>query len=99
MSDTPLQTRVYTLLLVLITVAAAAILWRAEYQTFATNDASLRELLIVAGILLVMIVVAEVLDVSSPEAGGTFSASASAAFCFAAGLTIGTVLCGIVAAL
>jgi putative nucleotidyltransferase with HDIG domain len=98
-SDIPLKTRVYTLLLVLITVAAGAILWRAEYQTFPTNDANLRELLIVAGILLVMIVVAEVLDVSFPQAGQTFTVSVSAAFCFAAGLTIGPVLGGLVVAL
>jgi len=98
-SDIPLKTRVYTLLLVLITVAAGAILWRAGYQTFPTNDTSLRELLIVAGILLVMIVVAEVLDVSFPQAGQTFTVSVSAAFCFAAGLTLGPVLGGMVAAL
>jgi putative nucleotidyltransferase with HDIG domain len=95
-SDLPLKTRVYTLLLVLITAVATAIAWRAEYQIFPTN---LRDLLIIAGILLVMIVVAEVLDVSFPQAGQTFNVSVSAAFCFAAGLTIGPVLGGIVVAL
>ncbi len=59
----------------------------------------LTDLLITAGILLVMIVVAEVLDVSFPQAGQTFTVSVSAAFCFAAGLTIGPVLGGIVVAL
>src|SRR5215212_2423787 len=92
----PLKTRVYTLLLVLITVAVAAIASRAEYQVFQTN---LTDLLTAAGILLVMIVVAEVLDVSFPQAGQTFTVSLSAAFCFAAGLTIGPVLGGIIAAL
>src|SRR5215213_6156807 len=92
----PLKTRVYTLLLVLITVAAAAIASRAEYQIFLTN---LTDLLFIAGILLVMIVVAEVLDVSFPQAGQTFTVSVSAAFCFAAGLTIGPVLGGLVVAL
>ena len=96
MSDLPLKTRVYTLLLVLITAVATAIAWRAEYQVFRTN---LTNLLVVAGILLVMIVVAEVLDVSFPQAGQAFNVSLSAAFCFAAGLTIGPVLGGIVAAL
>jgi hypothetical protein len=95
-SDLPLKTRVYTLLLVLITAVATAIAWRAEYQVFPTN---LRDLLIIAGILLVMIVIAEVLDVSFPQAGQTFNLSVSAAFCFAAGLTIGPVLGGIVVAL
>jgi putative nucleotidyltransferase with HDIG domain len=95
-SDMPLKTRVYTLLLVLITVAAAAIASRAEYQIFLTN---LTDLLFIAGILLVMIVVAEVLDVSFPQAGQTFTVSVSAAFCFAAGLTIGPVFGGIVVAL
>jgi HD-GYP domain-containing protein (c-di-GMP phosphodiesterase class II) len=95
-SDLPLKTRVYTLLLVLITAAATVIAWRAEYQVFLTN---LTNLLLVAGILLVMIVVAEVLDVSFPQAGQAFNVSVSAAFCFAAGLTIGPVLGGIVAAL
>jgi hypothetical protein len=82
------------LLLVLITAATTAIAWRAEYQTFHTSH-----LPIIAGILLVMIVVAEVLDVSFPQAGQTFTVSVSAAFCFAAGLTIGPVFGGIVAAL
>ncbi|MCC2629300.1 MAG: metal dependent phosphohydrolase [Thermomicrobiales bacterium] len=96
MSDLPLKTRVYTVLLVLITAAATAIAWRAEYQVLLT---SLPDLLVIAGILLVMIVVAEVLDVSFPQAGQAFNVSVSAAFCFAAGLTIGPVLGGIVAAL
>jgi putative nucleotidyltransferase with HDIG domain len=98
-SDMPLKTRVYTLLLVVITVAAAAIVWRAGYQTFPTNDASLTHPLIIAGILLVMIVVSEVLDVSFPQAGETFTVSVSAAFSFAAGLTLGPVLGGLVVAL
>jgi putative nucleotidyltransferase with HDIG domain len=95
-SDMPLKTRVYTLLLVVITVAAAAIAWRAEYQTFPTNQPSF---LIIAGILLVMIVISEVLDVSFPQAGETFTVSVSAAFSFAAGLTLGPVLGGLVVAL
>ncbi len=99
MSDLPLKTRAYTLLLVLITVAAAAIASRAEYQTFLANGTSLTDLLIVAGILLVMIVVAEVVDVSFPQAGEAFNVSVSAAFCFAAGLTIGPFLGGMVVAL
>ena len=69
---------------------------RTEYQTFATDHT---DLLIIAGILLVMIVVAEVLDVSFPQAGEAFNVSVSAAFGFAAGLTIGPVLGGIVVAL
>jgi len=94
----PLKTRVYTLLLVLITVAAAAIASRADYQIFLTKLTD-RDRLIIACILLVMIVVAELLDVSFPQAGQTFTVSVSAAFCFAAGLTIGPVLGGIVVAL
>jgi hypothetical protein len=92
-SDIPLKTRVYTLLLVLTTAAAFAIVVRRGYQGFATN------LLITAGILLVMIVIAEVLDVSFPQGGQTFNVSVSAAFCFAAGLTAGPLLGGIVVAL
>jgi putative nucleotidyltransferase with HDIG domain len=93
MSDMPLKTRVYTLLLVLLTAAAFAIAWRAGHQDFDTN------LLVTAGILLAMIVVAEVLDVSFPQSVMTFHVSVSAAFCFAAGLTVGPVLGGIVVAL
>ena len=93
MSDMPLKTRVYTLLLVLITAVAFAIAWRVEYQSL---DASL---LVAAGILLVMIVIAEVLDVSLPQTVTTFTVSVSAAFSFAAGLTIGPVLGGIVVVL
>jgi putative nucleotidyltransferase with HDIG domain len=89
----PLKTRVYTLLLVLTTAAAFTIVFRREYQVFAPD------LLITAGILLVMIVIAEVLDVSFPQGGQTFTVSVSAAFCFAAGLTAGPLLGGIVAAL
>ena len=96
MSDLPLKTRVYTLLLVLITAVSTAIAWRAEYQVFLAN---LPNLLFIAGILLVMIVVSEVLDVSFPQAGEAFNVSVSAAFCFAAGLTIGPFLGGIVVAL
>jgi HD-GYP domain-containing protein (c-di-GMP phosphodiesterase class II) len=92
-SDMPLKTRVYTLLLVLTTAAAFAIILRREQQVFSSN------LLITAGILLVMIVVAEVLDVSFPLGGQTFTVSVSAAFCFAAGLTAGPLLGGLVGAL
>ena len=93
MSDMPLKTRLYTLLLVLITVVAFAIAWRVEYQSL---DASL---LVAAGILLVMIVIAEVLDVSLPQTVTTFTVSVSAAFSFAAGLTLGPVLGGMVVVL
>jgi putative nucleotidyltransferase with HDIG domain len=92
-SDMPAKTRVYTLLLVLITAAAFAIAWRAGYQDFDAN------LLVTAGILLAMIVIAEVLDVSFPQSVMTFHVSVSAAFCFAAGLTVGPVLGGVVVAL
>jgi HD-GYP domain-containing protein (c-di-GMP phosphodiesterase class II) len=92
-SEMPLKTRVYTLLLVLTTAAALAIVFHRQYQVFAAN------LLITAGILLVMIVVAEYLDVSFPQGGQTFTVSVSAAFCFAAGLTAGPLLGGLVGAL
>jgi HD-GYP domain-containing protein (c-di-GMP phosphodiesterase class II) len=89
----PLKTRVYTLLLVLITAAAFATVFRREYQVFATN------LLLTAGILFVMILIAEVLEVSFPQGGQTFAVSVSAAFCFAAGLTAGPLIGGLVGAL
>jgi putative nucleotidyltransferase with HDIG domain len=89
----PLKTRIYTLLLVLITAAAFAIVIRHEPPVVNAN------LLITAGILLVMIVVAEVLDVSFPLGGQTFTVSVSAAFCFAAGLTVGPLLGGLVGGL
>jgi HD-GYP domain-containing protein (c-di-GMP phosphodiesterase class II) len=89
----PLKTRVYTLLLVLTTAASLAIVFQREYQVIAEN------FLITAIILLIMIVVAEYLDVSFPQGGHTFTVSISAAFCFAAGLTIGPFLGGLVVAL
>jgi HD-GYP domain-containing protein (c-di-GMP phosphodiesterase class II) len=92
-SDMPLKTRVYTLLLVLTTVAAFAITWRSQAQVFD------RKHLAAAGILLVMILIAEVLDVSFPQSVITFHVSVSAAFCFAAGLTAGPLLGGAVVAL
>jgi putative nucleotidyltransferase with HDIG domain len=91
-SDTPLKTRVYTLLLVLITAAAAAIASRADYQVLDTS------LFFTAGILLLMVLLAEVLDVSFPQSVITFHVSVSAAFAFAAGLTVGPVLGGLVVA-
>jgi putative nucleotidyltransferase with HDIG domain len=89
----PLKTRVYTLLLVLTTVLAVAITWSADPYAFETSH------LVTAAILLVMIVVAEVLDISFPQSVITFHVSVSAAFSFAAGLTAGPVLGGLVVAL
>src|SRR5688572_10181596 len=89
----PLKTRLYTLLLVLITAVAFAIAWQSDSQVFDTSH------LVTAGILLVMILIAEVLDVSFPQSVITFHVSVSAAFCFAAGLTAGPLLGGIVVAL
>src|SRR5215208_1702010 len=77
-----------------MTAVATVIAWRAGYPVFLESS-----LLIIAGILLVMIVVAEGLSVSSPPAGRTFSASGSAALCFGAGLTLGPVLGALVVAL
>jgi hypothetical protein len=89
----PLKTRVYTILLVLTTAAAFAIVLHKDPPVFNAD------LLITAVILLVMVVVAEVLDVSFPLGGQTFTVSVSAAFCFAAGLTAGPLLGGLVGAL
>jgi hypothetical protein len=94
--DIPLKTRVYALLLVLITVTTTAIASRVEYQTFPTGSTNL---VIIAGLLAVMIVEAEVFNVSMPRAGQEIVASGAGAFCFAAGLTIGPVLGAIVVAL
>ena len=52
-----------------------------------------------AAILLIMILAAEILDVSFPSSVITFHVSVSAAFCFAAGLTAGPVLGCLVVAL
>ncbi|MFT4037347.1 MAG: HD-GYP domain-containing protein [Thermomicrobiales bacterium] len=89
----PVRTQVYTILLVLVTVAAFA-------GTWILQDAHIDSYrLITAAILLVMILVAELLDVSFPSSVITFHVSVSAAFCFAAGLTAGPVLGGLVVAL
>ncbi len=93
MSDLPLRTRIYTLVLVLITAAAFLYTW------FVLPESLSQAHLITAGILLVMILLAEVLDVSFPHSVITFHVSVSAAFCFAAGLTAGPLLGGIVVAL
>ena len=93
-SELPLKTCVYTILLVLISLAAFAIAWRAEDQVLLTGH-----LLIIAYMLLAMIVVAEVLDVRLPQAGQAMSVSGSAAFCFAAGLTFGVVIGGVIVAI
>ncbi|MBW3633331.1 MAG: HD domain-containing protein [Chloroflexi bacterium] len=93
MSDIPLKTRVYTLILILITATAFAIAWRADNRVFDTN------LLLTAGILMAMIVIAEVLDVAFPQSVMAFTVSVSAAFAFAAGLTAGPAIGGVVVAL
>jgi putative nucleotidyltransferase with HDIG domain len=89
----PLRTRIYTVLLVLGTIAAAAGSW-----VFLDHSID-QSRLIIAAILLVMILTAEILDVSFPSSVITFHVSVSAAFCFAAGLAAGPVLGGIVVAL
>jgi HD-GYP domain-containing protein (c-di-GMP phosphodiesterase class II) len=91
--ELPLQTRTYTLLLVLVTGAAFAILWSRSGRYFDQAH------LATAGILLVLILGAELLDVSFPHSVITFHVSVSAAFCFAAGLTVGPLLGGAVVAL
>jgi putative nucleotidyltransferase with HDIG domain len=92
-SNIPLRTRLYTLILVVITTAAFVISW-------LRSPPSLNERLIVAAIiLLVMVLVAEILDVSFPQSVITFHVSISAAFAFAAGLTVGPLVGGIIVAI
>ncbi|MGH2615886.1 MAG: HD-GYP domain-containing protein, partial [Thermomicrobiales bacterium] len=93
MSELPLRTRVSTVILVLVTAASFAVSW---YRSPPALDSGH---LITAAILLVMVLVAELLDVSFPHSVITFHVSVSAAFCFAAGLTVGPLLGGIVVAL
>ncbi len=95
MSALPLRTRIYTLLLVLVTIAIAA--WTWVFVDHAID----KDRLIIAAILLVMILTAEILDVSFPSSVITFHVSVSAAFCFAAGLepAAGPVLGSLVVAL
>ena len=83
----------YTLLLVLITGGALIASWTRFGQSLDRSH------IVTAGILLVMIFVAELLDVSFPHSVITFHVSVSAAFCFAAGLTVGPFLGGIIVAL
>lgn len=93
MSGLPFRTRLYTVLLVLTTVVAMVGAWLYLDAAIGQHE------LIIAGILLVMILAAEVLDVSFPSSVITFHVSVSAAFCFAAGLTAGPVLGCLVVAL
>ncbi len=93
MSELPLRSRIYTILLVIIAMAAFACSWIQSGQEFDQSH------LIAAAILLVMILAAELLDVSFPHSVITFHVSVSAAFCFAAGLTAGPLLGGLVVAL
>lgn len=92
-SELPLRTRIYTLVLVLTTAAALGVSWQRSDQPLDSRH------LATAAILFVMIVLAELLDVSFPHSVITFHVSVSAAFCFAAGLTAGPFLGGIVVAL
>jgi HD-GYP domain-containing protein (c-di-GMP phosphodiesterase class II) len=92
-SELPLRTRVYTLLLVLITGASLVFLWNRSDRYFDQAH------LVLAAILLAMTLAAEFLDVSFPHSVITFHVSVSAAFCFAAGITAGPLLGAIVVAL
>jgi putative nucleotidyltransferase with HDIG domain len=92
-SELPLRTRIYTVILLLVTATVFAAAWFRSPQAFDSSD------LITAAILLAMVLVAELLDVSFPHSVITFHVSVSAAFCFAAGLTAGPLLGGIVVAL
>jgi putative nucleotidyltransferase with HDIG domain len=79
-SGLPFRTRLYTVLLVLVTLLALVGAWVSLDSTIDQHR------LITAGILLLMILAAEILDVSFPSSVITFHVSVSAAFCFAAGL-------------
>lgn len=92
MSELPLRTRLYTVILVIVTITAFVLTWLGSGQRIDQQH------IIIAAILLVMILAAELLDVSFPHSVITFHVSVSAAFCFAAGLTAGPVLGGIVVA-
>jgi len=92
-SDLPLRTRLYTLILVLLTLLAFGISWdRSDHIVDSSR-------VLLAALLLAMIFIAEVLDISFPQSVITFHVSVSAAFAFAAGLTVGPLLGGIVVAL
>jgi len=93
LSDLPLRTRLYTLILVVLLFAAFVITW---YRGDHIVDSSQ---LLLSALLLAMIFVAEVLDIAFPQSVITFHVSVSTAFAFAAGLTVGPLLGGIVVAL
>lgn len=93
MGTLPLKTRLYTVLLVVVTTLALIGSFKLRNQAFDATH------LFIASILLVMILAAELLDVSFPHSVITFHVSVSAAFCFAAGLTAGPVLGAVVVAL
>ncbi|MCC7023225.1 MAG: HD-GYP domain-containing protein [Thermomicrobiales bacterium] len=93
MSELPVRTRLYTVILVLVTLGTLGYAWaRADRPVDGMQLAT-------AGILLLMILAAELLDVSFPHSVITFHVSVSAAFCFAAGLTAGPFLGGIIVAI
>ncbi|MBA3643358.1 MAG: hypothetical protein H0W59_04735, partial [Chloroflexia bacterium] len=83
MGTFPLRTQLYTLLLVSVTLLTLGALYRASDRTWE------RHTLIAAALLVCMILAAELLDVTFPNTVSTFHVSVSAAFSFAAGLTIG----------
>lgn len=92
MGTLPFKTRLFTALLVVVTTLAVVGSFLARNQALDATH------LFIAVILLVMILAAELLDVSFPHSVITFHVSVSAAFCFAAGLTAGPVLGAIVVA-
>ncbi len=93
MKDVPRQTLVYTVILVAGTTAAFMVAYLRADRPWPQHD------LLVALILFVMIFLAELLDVNFPRSVMTFNVSVSAAFAFAAGLTITPFLGGLVVAI
>ncbi len=92
MSDIPLRTRLYTIALVVVTTGACAAAFFGFDQPGTPRD------LVAAGSLFAMVLLAERLDVAFPRSVMSFHVSVSAAFAFAAGLTVGPFLGGLIAA-
>ena len=91
-TDVPLRTRVYVGVLVVVTVVAFALAFLGFGHSWDRHHFE------AAAIIFGMILLAELLDVSFPRSVTTFHVSVSAAFSFAAGLTVGPLLGGMVVA-
>jgi HD-GYP domain-containing protein (c-di-GMP phosphodiesterase class II) len=86
MSDLPLRTRVYTIILTVVTVGVLGSAISHDGHGFARRD------LLTAAILVIMVILVEKFEIDFPHAAFQFSVTVGAILAFAAGITLGPLI-------